>query len=233
MYQYRSLPLGLNETPRLFSKLMRYAIEPLSCQRIRLVYYLHDICLIPRSKEDLFKTIQTVKRHLKSFEFIINEGKSIPASFQTQEFQGFQFNQKKMKITVPLLKISNLLQKIKQASQPIKSSCRWIAALLGKVASMTSAIGEALLHIHHLQQDLAKSLQLNNQNWEKPCQISQQSQQVFQWWRKSIVTKNGLLIQSMKLPTPQITIYTDSFDSGWGVNSPMTKAFGFWNKKRQ
>ncbi|KAG1166489.1 hypothetical protein G6F36_012923 [Rhizopus arrhizus] len=98
---------------------------------------------------------------------------------------------------------------------------------------MIPAIGEALLHIRHLQRDLAKSLQLNNRNWEKPCQISQQSQQEFQWWRKSITMKNGLPIQSMEVSTPQITIYTDSSDSGWGVSSPMIKTFGFWNKEEQ
>ena len=83
IYQYCSLAFGLKVTPRIFSKLMRYAIEPLCCQGIRLVYYLDDICLFSRSKEDLFKTTQTVIRHLKSFEFIINEGKSILAPFQT------------------------------------------------------------------------------------------------------------------------------------------------------
>ncbi|KAG1462143.1 hypothetical protein G6F46_009464 [Rhizopus delemar] len=54
IYQYRSLAFGLNVAPRLFSKLMRYAIEPLRYQGIRLVYYLDNICLlIPiQHKED-------------------------------------------------------------------------------------------------------------------------------------------------------------------------------------
>jgi hypothetical protein len=55
IYQYCSLAFGLKVTPRLFSKLMRYAIEPLRCQGIRLVYHLDDICLFSKSKEDLFK----------------------------------------------------------------------------------------------------------------------------------------------------------------------------------
>lgn len=37
----------------------------------------------------------------------------------------------------------------------------------------------------------------------------------------------------MRLQTPQITIYTDSSDSGWGVSSPMMENFGFWNKMEQ
>ena len=120
IYQYCSLAFRLNVAPRLFSKLMGYAIEPLNYQGICLVYYLDDICLLSRSKEDLLKTTQTVIRHLKSLGFIINEGKSILTPSQTQEFLGFQFNIKAMKITVPSPKINNLLQRIKQTPQPIK-----------------------------------------------------------------------------------------------------------------
>ncbi|KAG1229379.1 hypothetical protein G6F35_002117 [Rhizopus arrhizus] len=58
VYQYRSLAFGLNVAPRLFSKLMRYAIEPLRQEGIRLVYYLDDICLLGKSKEELTTTSQ-------------------------------------------------------------------------------------------------------------------------------------------------------------------------------
>lgn len=177
MYQYRSLAFGLNVAPRLFSKLMRYAIEPLRQEGIRLVYYLDDICLLGKSKEELTTTSQKVIAHLQKLGFIINMEKSVLIPSQMQEFLGFQFNTKKMKITVPIQKINRLLQRIKQASQPVQRSCRWIAGLLGKVISMIPAIGEALLHIRYLQRDLAKSLQLNHQNWERPCYLSRQSLQ--------------------------------------------------------
>lgn len=164
VYQYRSLAFGLNVAPRLFSKLMMYAIEPLRLQGIRMVYYLDDICLLSNSKEDLMKITQKASNHLNALSFIINEEKSILIPSQTQEFLGFRFNTKKMKITVPTHKINNLLQKIKQAALPTVRSCRWIASLLGRVTSMIPAIGEVLLHIYHLQRDLAKSLYLNNKN---------------------------------------------------------------------
>lgn len=233
IYQYRSLAFGLNVAPRVFSKLIKYAIAPLREQGIRLVYYLDDICLLSNSQEELISTTQLVIKHLKTLGFIINQEKSILTPSQTQEFLGFIFNSKKMKIIVPTLKINNLLQRMKQAAQPIQRSCRWIAGLLGKVTSMIPAIGKALLHVRHLQRDLARALHLNHQNWEKPCLISAQSQQEIQWWKESIVTKNGLPIQSISLVAPHITIYTDSSETGWGISSPMTKTFGFWNQEQQ
>lgn len=43
IFQYRSLPFGLSVAPRVFSKLMRFALTPLREQGIRIVYYLDDI----------------------------------------------------------------------------------------------------------------------------------------------------------------------------------------------
>jgi hypothetical protein len=121
VYQYRSLAFGLNVAPRLFSKLMRYAIEPLRQEGIRLVYYLDDICLLGKSKEELTTTSQKVIAHLQKLGFIIHMERSVLIPSQMQEFLGFQFNKKKMNITVPIQKINRLLQRIQQASQPVQS----------------------------------------------------------------------------------------------------------------
>jgi hypothetical protein len=43
VYRYRALPCGVSIAPRIFSKLMRYAVEPLRVKGIRLIYYLDDI----------------------------------------------------------------------------------------------------------------------------------------------------------------------------------------------
>jgi hypothetical protein len=50
-YNYKALNFGLNIAPRIFTKLLRYALEPLRLQGIRLVYFLDDICLLDQDKE--------------------------------------------------------------------------------------------------------------------------------------------------------------------------------------
>lgn len=67
-----------------------------------------------------------------------------------------------MTIKVPQLRVTKLLQRIKQAQDSKKDrSCRWIAILLGKMTAMIPAVGEALLLIRFLQIDLTRSLQKN------------------------------------------------------------------------
>lgn len=50
VYQYKTLAFGMSVSPRVFSKMMQFAIEPLRQQGIRLVYYLDDICSRLREK---------------------------------------------------------------------------------------------------------------------------------------------------------------------------------------
>ena len=66
IYQYRSLAFGLSVAPRVFSKLIRFALEPLREKGIRLVYYLDDICLLARAKEEMKRNSREVLHQLTS-----------------------------------------------------------------------------------------------------------------------------------------------------------------------
>ncbi|KAG1047248.1 hypothetical protein G6F43_010292 [Rhizopus delemar] len=50
-YTYRALKFGLNTAPRIFSKLLRYALELLRKEGIQLVYFLGDICILDEDKD--------------------------------------------------------------------------------------------------------------------------------------------------------------------------------------
>lgn len=181
VYRYTSLAFGLSVAPRVFSKIMKYAIEPLRKDGIRLVYYLDDICILAKTKAEMNILTHRIRLHLENLVFMINYSKSMLLPVKSQEFLGFQFNTKKMEISVPSMKINNLLKKIKQLRTTPLRTCRWIAGLLGKMTSMIPAIGEALLHIRYLQRDLSRALHLNRQNWEATCRLSYTSLEELSW----------------------------------------------------
>ena len=134
IYQYKSLAFGLSVAPRIFSKLMRYALEPLRARGIRLVYYLDDICVLAKTKEEIQVHSQMVLQQLTNLGFLINYEKSDLEPKHTQEFLGFNFNTKTMKISVPQIILSKLITRIRQLLKKTTTySCRWIASLLGKM----------------------------------------------------------------------------------------------------
>ncbi|CEI98846.1 hypothetical protein RMCBS344292_12944 [Rhizopus microsporus] len=94
---------------------------------------------------------------------------------------------------------------------------------------MIPAIGEALLYVRYLQRDLARSLRLSHNNWESPCKISVLSIQELKWWLNRESIKNVLPIRRPLL-VPDLTIYVDASDSGWGVSSASVQTAEFWTR---
>lgn len=235
IYQYKSLAFGLSVAPRIFSKLMRYALEPLRARGIRLVYYLDDICVLAKTKEEIQVHSQMVLQQLTNLGFLINYEKSDLEPKHTQEFLGFNFNTKTMKISVPQIKLSKLITRIRQLLKKTTTySCRWIASLLGKMTSMIPAIGEALLHVRYIQRDLAVALRQQHQNWEKPCQLSAMSWKELNWWLAQAPLLNGLpIIMKKEEKTPDIEIYVDASDTGWGVTSAKIETAGYWSPEER
>lgn len=123
VYQYTSLPFGMSVAPRVFSKLMRYALEPLRKAGIRLVYYLDDICMLGRTQKELKGHTQQLLTHLQQLGFVINWTKSVLDPNQVQEYLGFVFDTRSMIMKVPTQKIAKLQIRIRQALRT-SHSCR-------------------------------------------------------------------------------------------------------------
>jgi hypothetical protein len=83
IYRHKSLAFGLSVAPRIFSKIMRYAIEPLRKEGIRIIYYLDDVCILAKTKQEMNQVIIKVRHHLEKLGFIINYKKSIPIPSKT------------------------------------------------------------------------------------------------------------------------------------------------------
>ena len=224
---WTALPFGLNSSPRIYSKLVRAVALPLRTQGIRMVQYLDDWCLVGRSKQALQAQTKTVLDHLIRLGFLINWRKSVLVPSQTQEFLGFLFDSQKMEIQVPQGKIKQLHVRIKQALKETHS-CRWIAALIGKMTALIPAVGEALLHVRFLQRDLAQSLQGRQSRWESECPLSADARKELTWWQSDPLVARGLPVRTLCTTTSITDIYVDSSGSRFGISSPLGTAHGFW-----
>ncbi|KAG1466194.1 hypothetical protein G6F56_004735 [Rhizopus delemar] len=227
IYQYQSLAFGLSVAPWVFSKLMRLALGPIRAKGIRLVYYLDDICVLAKSKEEMKTCCNEDLKQLISLRSIINYQKSDLIPKRIQKSLGFFFNTKTLKISVPQKKLIKLMSKIRQINQTSRiRSCRWFAGLLGKITAMIPAMGEALLHIRYLQRDLAKSLRIQQYDWEMPYHLSSKAWKELKWWEINAENLNGPPIPKMGDTRPSaVVIHVDTSDSGWGIMSN-----GFWTE---
>ncbi|KAK5932171.1 hypothetical protein CgunFtcFv8_003898 [Champsocephalus gunnari] len=96
-YQFNRLPFGYSLAPRTFSKCVETALEPLRRGGMRVLFYLDDLLLLARSREEAaLQTVQLVS-HLSSLGFIINWEKSCPLPSQIIMYLGMEFNSARMR----------------------------------------------------------------------------------------------------------------------------------------
>ncbi|KAI8076292.1 hypothetical protein BDF21DRAFT_495014 [Thamnidium elegans] len=86
----------------------------------------------------------------------------------------------------------------------------------------------------YLQRDLARSLNRHKQNWESPCQLSPLSHEDLTWWENFAGSRNGLPVhQEVLQRQPDLDIYVDASDSGYGISSTAVKTYGFWTEEEK
>ena len=233
VYSYKTLPFGASMSPRAYSKLLRFAVEPLrKIYGIRFVYYLDDICVLAKTAAEMKKHTSLFLKQLMELGFLINWKKTDLSPKTTQEFLGFQFDTSAMTIKVPKDKMVRLASRVKQATTKT-FSCRWVAGLLGKITAMLPAIGDALLHIRHVQRALTASLRSHGNNWEAPCILGVKAHEDLRWWAQVAETRNGLPLHKPTEEEPHLIVYVDSSDSGWGVASKFGEFSGFWTRQER
>ena len=95
-YQFNCLSFGLCTVPRVFTRVLKPAIEMLRSLGIRLVIYMDDILLIASSEQQLSEHIQITLFLLENMGFIINNKKSFLTPTQNIEFLGIAVNSSSM-----------------------------------------------------------------------------------------------------------------------------------------
>ncbi|KAG1142990.1 hypothetical protein G6F37_012541 [Rhizopus arrhizus] len=211
LYQYKSLNFGLNVAPRIFSKILRYAIEPLRKQGIRLVYYLDDICILSQDAQELAKTA-------KRLTYTISRTRisGIRIQHQIDADQGPRSQDPQLDATIETSITTN--NEVVSLGGQLTREDHGNVTSGGRSPIAYQTFTEVLI-----QEPTSTSLQLG-----KPMPIVPQAIEELQWWQIFLTKKNGLPIHRIQLKKPQITITTDSSDTGWGVNSNFIQTYGFW-----
>jgi len=81
-YEYNRLPFGYSLSPHTFSKCVATALQPLRARGMRVFFYLDELIVMARSREQaMFCTAQLIL-HLTKLGFAINWKKSTPIPHQ-------------------------------------------------------------------------------------------------------------------------------------------------------
>ncbi|XP_053289751.1 LOW QUALITY PROTEIN: uncharacterized protein LOC128450365 [Pleuronectes platessa] len=150
-YQYNRLPFGYSLAPRTFSKCVETALEPLHRTGMRVLFYLDDLLLLARSREEAALQTKTLVCHLSSLGFTINWKKSsaLPAQFVT--YLGVELDSVSMRARLSQQRSEALTALLRRITPPNVVTVLSVMRLLGMMSAAHVVVPLGLLHMRRLQ----------------------------------------------------------------------------------
>ena len=226
-YQFKALPFGLSSAPRIFTKVLKPVAAFLRKKAIRVLIYLDDFLFLAATVEEAVKNTQLVVTLLQSLGFTINLKKSLVIPTQVITFLGFQIDSMGMMISLPAEKANKILDCCHHLLVSQSITLQNLASLIGLLESSRPAIWRAPLHFRHLQSDLIRGLQMNQESYDALITLSLNARVQLAWWLKHTLNANG---SPVHLPPADMIIMTDASKKGWGAVHPFLQTNGRWSQ---
>ena len=227
-FQFRVLPFGLTTAPQVFTRVMAPVSSIMHRKGYRIIRYLDDWLVLGSSLEELIQARDFLLRICTVLGVRINYSKSNLVPSQCLTYLGMVIQ------TIPLrvFPTEERLRKLSLQLEEFRSSLShpvqlWLS-LLGRMSSLSLLIPGSRLRMRSLQLVLNqawKSKDLEERiTWDHSCRGD------LQWWSDASNLTPGVPLET---PLPDVFLYTDASDQGWGSTLENLQASGLWSGEEQ
>jgi hypothetical protein len=237
VFQFQSLPFGLNVSAWVFTKVASAVVSRLHQQGIAVSAYIDDWLIHHKSPAELQRHRDLVVTLLLKLGWHVNESKSAFTPSQSFTYLGVNFNTK-MGI------LSNTAEKAEEVAK--------LASLLEESGTTTpkflrSLIGKLTFVMHYVKFGKANTRPLQwllKRIWDKrdvslnikrKVVLNTSLRQALSNWRNEAWIQSGIHMHAQQ---PDFTLHTDASASGWGAvlsettRDRQVKTFsGTWSKE--
>jgi hypothetical protein len=221
-YQYNVLPFGLAISPLCFTKFLRPMVQFLREMGLRVVSYVDDFIFFMKNPD--LAQVQKIVDTFEAFGLKINTQKSFLNPSQKLEFLGMILDSKRMLIRAPKSKIRNAIREAQFVKKKLLKgepiTKRNLARFAGLAISISQAVVPAKLMLRFIYKAMSSTKLWNNQITPSPELLAD-----LDWWINNLMNWNGKSILSKD---PEIHLFVDASQSGWGATCEGLEAAGFW-----
>ena len=213
VYQFKVLCFGLSTAPQVFTRVMAPVSAFLHRSGIRLRRYLDDWLIQASSREQVLFALDTVLHLCHSLGIIVNWEKSQLVPSQHMVYLGVLLDSVSFRASPAqkrvekLLSIGNVFLSCEE--QPVSS---WLE-LLGVLSSMIQLVPGGRLRMRSLQFVLRRAWDHCDQStlvsWTPEIRLD------LEWWLTRSQLEEGI---SLAPVTPQLDLWSDASDVGWGAH---------------
>ena len=185
----------------------------LRSQGFRLVIYLDDFLLLNSCKREAEREFLAATEHLEKCGFVINIEKSIGTPHQVIEFLGLIVDSRNLSLSLRTEKVDEIIRLCQNLFSKSSAPLREIAKVLGLFAWAIKAVPFAQSHYRDLQRLYIEGCVRFENNLNSLVLLDSDSKINLSWWVAKLIKCNG---KPMLAVDPDLTIYSDASNSGWG-----------------
>ena len=223
--QFCALCFGLSTASQVFTRVMAPVSAIMHRYGSRILRYLDDWLVLGSSFQDIVRARDFLLWLCQELGVRVNLSKSSLDPSQTLDYLGVRLQTRPLKVfPIPkcVQKLSSLL--LEFVSCPQQSLTLW-RQLLGVMSTLSSIVPGSRLRMRSLQLCLNTAGCLlpdsASVSWDDSCLED------LRWWSEESHLSVGL---PLGLPQPDLALYTDASDSGWGAFLEDDHLSGLWSR---
>jgi ribonuclease HI len=231
-YTYVSMPFGIRHAPRIFTLILRKAIQVIRDQmKVRTVAYMDDILLLFSDAETALTQTRNVATFLETLGWTLAPDKCELQPVQNITFLGWRWHLQHALVSSTPARRTALKQMLTNwqsyARDREPRPVRELATLLGELNFMRLQVPEGALHTKRL--DSTKARAARTQGWDGTCTPNPSLMGELKWWNKTLTVNEPRRV--IQYPVAAI-LTTDASPGGWGavlmVEQESIYGFGGW-----
>ena len=226
VYQFKVLCFGLSTAPQVFTRVMAPVSAFLQPSGIRLRRYLDDWLIQASSREQVLLALDTVLQLCHSLGIVVSWEKSQLIPTRCMVYMGVLLDSISFRASPALKRVEKLLSIgdvfLSCEEQPVSS---WLE-LLGVLSSMIQFVPGGRLRMRSLQFFLRHSWDQVDQSvlirWAPEVRYD------LEWWLDRARLELGVPLDQV---SPQLDLWSDASDVGWGAHLGEDVASGLWSRE--
>lgn len=224
LFQFNCLAQGACMAPRIFTKLLKPVFATLREKGFLSTSFLDDSLLFGNTSSECLTNVTETIHLLRSLGFIVHPSKSVLHPTQRIQYLGFIIDSVSMTVTLTPERVESVKQSCSEALKSRVLSVRTLAQVIGKIVASFPAVKHGPLHYRHLDWDKTEALKMHKGNFDCPVRLSEAAKTELEWWLSNITHASN----DISLTDPDITVFSDASDEGWGCECESARANGTW-----
>ena len=226
VYEFMGLPMGLCCSPRISTRVSKFATDWLRKRGVIIIIYIDDLLVLGKSYKECKKHVRIVLKMLRQLGFIINEEKCLLDPSTKFTYLGCCWDTERWTVSLKPKRIENIRALATELFKSDDVKVRDVARFLGRTQSAVGVVPLARLRSRAIMYQFTQ-IAKQPSDYFKYYKMNEQAREQLKIWQK-VDANNCLPISNINKRI--VSVDTDASDVGYGwyyqnaiVSEPFSK----------